>query len=686
MTARSHFVTAAVLALSIPIPFYGQSRMIKDTVSDEHRVALRGNTRREAAIANDRGALPANFRLDHMHLQLKRTPERERAVQQAIDELSTPGSPNYHKWMTAAEYGARFGLAQEDTDQLTNWLALKGFTVHGVSPSRMSIDFSGTAGQMRTNFHTEIHRLDVRGESHIANMSDPQVPAAFADAIAGVTGLNDFRPRQLIVPRSNFNLGNGLNAVVPADLATIYNFNPAFAAGYTGLGQTIAVVEDSDMFSTTDWAAFRKAMGLTLKYSKGTFSQIHPAAGSAGPCGDPGVNGDDGEATLDAEWASAAAPNAAIVLASCANTANNAGILIAIENLLTNGATPPSIISISYGAAEIEIGADNAYINALHQLAAAEGVSVIVASGDEGADIATPGGFGPSRFGINVNGLATTPNNLAVGGTDFADLYFGMTNTYWSTTNGPNYLSAKSYVMEVPWNDSCAGALVSQFVGFPAPYGSAGFCNSSFAINGGFLDNIGGSGGPSRVYPKPAWQTGFVGIQSDGVRDIPDISLFAANGLLGHYYLVCFSDVLQGGASCLSSPGTWAGFGGTSVSTPIAAGIQALINQKVGGRQGNPAPAYYALAATQYGAAGNSACNSTRGNGVSSACVFYDVTLGDMDVPCLGSNACYTPSGTYGVLSTSNSAYQPAFAAHLGWDFATGIGTLNVYNLIVNWP
>ncbi len=706
MTPRTYFVVIAALALSVPVPVYGQKRIITGPVSDQRMVTLGGNTRREATRVNDRGALPADFRLDHMHLQLKRLPDDERAVQKAIDELSTPDSANYRKWMTAAEYGSRFGLSPDDTDQLTNWLASKGFIIHGVSPSRMAIDFSGTTGQVRTAFHTEIHRLDVAGESHMANMSDPQVPDAFAHAIAGIVGLNDFRPVPLIIPRKSYFITSGLNAIVPADLALIYNLNPAFAAGYTGAGQTIAVLEDSDLFSATDWAAFRKTMGLTLKYSKGTFSQVHPAPGTAGPCSDPGVTGDDGEATLDAEWASAAAPNAVIVLESCANTSTNAGIFIALENMLTNGTTPPSIISISYAASEALIGSGgNAYVNALYQLAAAEGISILAASGDWGADVSSAGSEGPSVSGINVNGLGSTPNNLAVGGTDFADLYIGATNAYWNTTNGPNYVSAKSYVLEVPWNDSCAGTLVTAFVGFPTPYGASGFCNSSVAVTNGFVNNIAGSGGPSACglgdssgatpdvvsgtcagYPKPSWQAGFAGIHNDGVRDLPDISLFASNGFLGHYYVVCFSDVAQGGASCLSTPSTWAGFGGTSVSTPIAAGIQALINQRTGSRQGNPAPAYYALAASQYGASGNPACNSTLGNAVSASCVFYDVTAGDMDIACHGAHNCFTPSGTFGVLSTSNSVYQPAYHATTGWDFATGIGTLNVFNLVMNWP
>jgi subtilase family serine protease len=143
----------------------------------------------------------------------------------------------------------------------------------------------------------------------------------------------------------------------------------------------------------------------------------------------------------------------------------------------------------------------------------------------------------------------------------------------------------------------------------------------------------------------------------------------------------CFSDINNGGSSCNQSPKNWAGAGGTSFSSPIMAGIQALVNQKWG-RQGNPNPVYYKIAKAEYGAKGSSACKSSLGKNVESSCVFYDVTLGDMDVNCIGGHNCFRPSGTNGVLSISNKAYEPAYTSTIGWDFTTGIGTVNAYNLV----
>ena len=140
------------------------------------------------------------------------------------------------------------------------------------------------------------------------------------------------------------------------------------------------------------------------------------------------------------------------------------------------------------------------------------------------------------------------------------------------------------------------------------------------------------------------------------------------------------------------------GGGGTSFASPIMAGIQALVNQVTGQKWGNPNPTYYQFANEQYGAADSSNCNSSKGTAVGNSCIFYDVTVGDNDGPCqtypddsfvpelFGSYNCswgLPSSGTYGVLV--NDIYQPVYTAGVGWDFATGIGTINAYNLVTNW-
>jgi hypothetical protein len=117
------------------------------------------------------------------------------------------------------------------------------------------------------------------------------------------------------------------------------------------------------------------------------------------------------------------------------------------------------------------------------------------------------------------------------------------------------------------------------------------------------------------------------------------------------------------------------------------AGIQALVDQSTGSAQGNPDPTLYALGAAEYGTKGDNACHAVRGNKIGRSCVFRDVTLGDMDVPCTsGSPDCYLPSGTTGVLSNSTRKYKPAFKSASGWDFATGLGSVDAANLVKAWP
>jgi len=667
--------------------------MLTQSISENRLVTLRGNTRPEANATNDRGAAAGAFHMDHMFLQLRRPGERQEELDKFVEELHDAASPNFHKWLTPRQFGEQFGLAQDDLETITRWLESHGLAVNAIYPN-LAVDFSGTAAQVRETFHTRIHRLSVNGKWHYANMSDPQIPAALQPLVVGIASLHDFMPRPLSHATAAYTIGPDAQAVVPADLATIYNLNPAFSAGLSGQGQTIVLLENGNLYSDGDWLVFRKVFGMSRKYAQGKLVTIHPGAN----CFNPGLSGDDAEATLDAEWATAAAPNATITIASCHDTSLFGGF-IALQNLLANARTVPSIVSIAFGEPESLLGAaKNAYISGLYQMAAAEGVSIFVSSGDSGAAFVDRA-VNNATHGISVNGYASTPYNVSVGGTDFADSYFGTTTRYWSSTNSSAFGSALSYIPEIPWNDSCAGELLATSNGFSTTYGANGYCNQggpeSITAGGGgpsgcatgSPDPSGAVGNTCRGYAKPTWQR-ISGNPNDGVRDIPDLSLFAANGLWGHYYVVCFSDPAPGrdGAPCLGPPSEWAGFGGTSFAAPILAGMQALINQQTRSRWGNPNPVYYQLASVEYANGGTASCNAS--SIPDSRCIFHDVTLGDIDVNCSGANHCFSGSspGLLGVLSTSNSAYQPAYRATTGWDFATGIGTVNTWNLLNNWP
>ena len=710
-TLACAFVT--LLATTLPAQQSKRS-LIPGNIDEGRRVTLHGNVRPEVTPENDLGVRDSGAAMSGL-LVLHRSAESQAAFEAYLDQLHDPRSASFHKWLSNAEIGAQFGPSNEDLSRISEWLSGKGFVVHAASPDGSTMEFDGTVGQMAEAFHTSIHNLKVKGEAHYANVSDPELPAALVPVVSGVASLNDFEPHPMnhkVAPSVQANAATpdgirptGTNYLSAADLATIYNFNPLFQAGITGKGQTIVLIENTDQYSVGDWQVFRKVFGLTRTYPYATLTQVHPTGTNT--CTAPGVNSDDAEAAIDVEWALAAAPNANIVNSACRASGGIFGGFIALANMLQASA-PPKIVSISYGEAEASDGATlNAYINNLYATAAAEGVSVFVSSGDEGAAAADSSSTSPSpaTHGIGVSGFTSTPYNISVGGTDFGYTPLHTPGTYFNTTNGPNFQTANSYIPEIPWNYSCAGTLYSAYLGFPS-VGPNSLCNSGSyvtTVRPRSLEVIGGSGGPSGCatgtastrgvvsgtcagYAKPSWQS-VLGVPSDGVRDIPDVSLMASNGFWGTSYAVCISDptTATGNGACSGDPATWLGFGGTSISSPIWAGIQALVNQSTGQSWGNSNTVLYSLARTQYGNNGSTNCNSSLGNAVGANCVFYDVTQGDITVLCTGLNNCYNSGGTYGSLSVSDTSFQPAYPATLGWDFATGIGTTNATNIVKAW-
>jgi len=711
--------------------------LITQKIDESKLVTLVGNTSLYARHSrNDRGPVAEDLKLNHMQMQLKRSPEQEKALSVLMDQLHTPGNPNFHQWLSEKEWEQSFGVNSADVEKVATWLQSHGFTVESTKGDGMVIQFSGTAAMVREAFHTEIHNLVLKnGEKHISNMTDPKIPAALADVVVGPNGLNNFFPKPLVHKLSNvmidkkgdlhhaeqgpdgkytfagcgFVAGTNCNAFTPGDAQKIYNVSPLYTQStpITGKGQTIGLIEDSNYYLASDWTTFESTFGLT-SYG-GSLSQVQPAGTMT--CTSPGdVAGTDLEVELDIEYSAAMAPGAAVIVESCADSALFGG-LAAVQNLSSAATIAAPVISVSYGFCEAgDTQTEKTAFVAAYQQGAARGMSIFVSSGDE-SSTSCDADADDATHGINVSGWTSTPYNVSVGGTDFGDTYAGTNSTYWGATNSATYESALSYIPEIPWNDSCASELIATKEGTPTTYGSAGFCNTTLATEGNppnFLTTGSGSGGPSNCYtgtpgvtevgttgtcvgqPKPSWQSVF-GNPADGVRDIPDVSLFAANGVWNHYIVICYSNPGRnlGGEPCTGAPSSWTGVGGTSASSPMMAGIQALINQSTGQLQGNPNYILYSLARTEYGASGSSTCNSTLGNGTSSSCIFYDVTQGDNNVNCLKDGStlynCYLPSGTNGVGTLTNGSNSPIYNTTTGWDFATGIGTVNALNLANAW-
>jgi subtilase family serine protease len=713
---------AAVPALASVPSTPAAEALVRAPIDDTNVITVRGELSALVASSKDLGAVDDRLALPHMQLILKRSPARQAALDKLVSDQLKSGTAVFHKWVEPSELFNAFGPAQSDIDKTVAWLTSHGFTVNRVSATGMVIDFSGTARQAQDAFHTEIHNLTRAGNAHIANIREPAIPAALSDVVTGVT-LHNFFPKptmrsigvaqrdtgtgkwKITKPGPNFvtpQTADGIfQAIGPNDFTLIYNVNQARAgfsgtggAPLTGIGATVAVIDDSSIHPK-DWTTFRTTFGFTS--FAGKLSLQNP-----GNCGNPGFNTNESEADLDAEYASISAPDANVIQASCPDSNTTFGVFTALENMVALG-TPAQTISISFGSCEAAEG--TTFLEAWNQAAeegAAEGLSIFVSSGDGGPDTCDNHDSAPfSTSGIGANGLASGPYVTAVGGTDFYDTALGEGSTYFSAKNRPGLVTALSYVPEIAWNDTCASPILRQVraaKGLTTATTSVGYCNDSDGRN--FLGIGAGSGAPSNVYAKPDWQTLNVpGVPNDGVRDLPDVSLFAANGLWGHFYVFCGSDPATGGSPCRVHNGAdilGNAAGGTSFASPAFAGIMVLETQLRGELQnargpvriGNVAPRLYQIAAAQFSTGTSLAlCNSTLGNKISSACVFNNVTANTNDVPCeKGTPNCYTNKLStvgLGVLSENPGRDEvDAFPATPGYSLATGLGTVNATNLL----
>ena len=501
-----------------------------------------------------------------MVLVLRTSPEARSRLDTFLAGLQEPGSASFHQWLTPAQFGERFGPSQADLEQVTGWLRDQGFTIDEVAQGRMSVTFSGSAGLVRRALGAPIFTYDVNGSVRRASPLAPTLPRPLASRVEGLLSLSDvprtalntgFRP----VPRDPGLTVLGMHFLTPGDFATIYNTRPLLTRGIDGSGVAVAIVGRSHP-SEVDARTFRWLYGLKPN---------PPALVIHGP--DPGDQdaSENGEANLDVEWAGAVAPGAAIKLVVAKSTAATDGVDLAAQYVVDRNLA--AVMSVSFGASESSLGpAGAAFYRNLWAQAAAQGITVVVASGDSGAACESPGAWKGQAAAVSA--LASTPSNVAVGGTQFAKGSGSHWGGFWKQRHGA---SALEYVPEDAWNES-----------------------------GQLLLGLGlwaTGGGPSALNSKPAWQHA-PGVPADGFRDTPDLALAAgiANGYL----------IQTGGLPSL--------VGGTSCGAPAFAGIMALLVQRTGQRQGNPNPALYRLATAQYASG-------------SPARPFHDILTGDNSVP-----------------------------------------------------
>jgi hypothetical protein len=667
----SSIATAAAIVLLPAIFTFAQgtvnSRRIIAPVNDSDRVALAGSTPKNLSSMKDLGAAGTSMVGHHVTVVLQRTASQQAALAQYLSDVQNSESSQYHKWLTPADYGARFGVAADDVQTVTAWLQSQGLKIERVSPAANMISFSGTVGQLQSAFSTTIHSVSVRGKAHIANLRSAQIPRALSPVVKGVMGLDDFHPHSNLVqgPTAKFNAtthriepdltlfdqaGNPYLYMDPSDAATIYDtpnaaLNPSYSGTtYDGTGVTVGVVGDTDV-SLVPVTNYRLAF---LGETAGSVNLPTPVLDGS----DPGTNGDELEAFLDLEVLGGIAPKAKINYYESDDTDLSAGLFDAMQRAINDNVV--SILSISYGSCEANLGAStNQFLEEIYSQAAAQGITVTVSSGDSGSagcdnqDVETS-----ASNGLAVNGLGSTPYNVSVGGTDFDALGTAFSTYVDVTTSGsyPYWRTALKYIPENPWNDSTSsnGALANNI-----PY---------FASGGGTLsstDIIGTGGGMSGIYSKPAFQSALT--PADGARDVPDVSFLAGNGFYGAVWVLC-GESITAGTDCIMQNGTFGtsttftGVGGTSAATPAFAGMLALVVQATGSRLGQANSVLYNLATNKYGT------------------VFHDVTVGNNSVVC-----------SYGTTDCGDNGFLTGYDAGTGYDLASGLGSVDAAAMVKNW-
>ncbi len=592
------------------------------------RATLPQGVSRRLQVSQALGDVSGNAELGLMSLVLAPSAQQAAALDQLLADQQNPSSPRYRKWLTPAQFGASFGVSDQDVQVLRNWLVTQGFSVVSVAPSRNLIQFTGTAAAAQAAFGTHFGRFQRNGQTFFSNTSGPTIPLVFRDVISGVQGLNSYRLQphllkhvftaaELQARQTPALTGTNLSGVtvhelVPYDVRQIYNANSLVSSGYTGTGVTIAVIGQTGV-NLTQLAAFQTLTGQAIKPPTLT---LVPNSGVSTVYTD-----DESESEADLEFAGGVAPGASlnfVYTGDGSGSLRNPDVITALEYAITSNAG--QIITMSYGECEAAEGVTSVYtVEPFLRQASAQGQTFLNSSGDSGAAACDASTQSVAYDGAQVSYPASSPFTTGVGGTSFLE----GSGTYWAATNNSQRGSALGYIPEGAWNES------------------GGTDGTIYA----------GGGGASVIFSKPSWQTGSF-VPADGVRDVPDVSFAAA----GHDpYFFCTADptytsTVSGTTytgQCTATTPSALAVAGTSLAAPSFAGLLAIAEQANGGGSlGNINPLLYALSSSE-------------------RTLFHAVLGGGNQVPCLaGTTGCV--NGLVG------------FPTNLQYSQATGLGSLDI--------
>jgi subtilase family serine protease len=538
---------------------------------------------------------------------------------QAVAAVSTPGSPEYHHYLTPAQFSSAYGPASSTVVQVSSALRTEGLTVGTPEPGSVLLPVSGTAAVVSAAFGTPLEQVRPAGGSRaLVNTASPQVPSSLAGLVTGVVGMDGLFTEHSMLRKHTPTSSAGRNAPAAAPttpgnpsnaptapsgtsnshdishagtpqacaaasssagggvytsttLANDFGLNQLFAQGRTGIGQTIGIVE-FEKYLPSDFAAFETCYGLT--------NPIRNVNVDGGP---GGQQSGQGEAALDTEMAAFNAPSASLVVYQAPNVAGDAVSLDLFTRIASDDIA--RVVTTSWGNCEsMGTPTDLDTENSIFQRMALQGQTVIAASGDSGSEdcfnlFAQPPN---TNTGLAVDDPGSQPDVISAGGTT---------------------LLATGVGSQTVWNNCMAMLQV--------------ICANHQASNG----KGAGGGGFSSHWSTPPYQPAL-----SSFRTVPDFS---------------YPSDPQNSSVVVYFDGFWGGVGGTSVASPTNAGLFADTNQGCFGSLGMVAPNLYV-------------------NGNSSN--FTDITVGNND---------FTDS------------HSGSYAAGAGFDPATGWGTPIDQNLAI---
>ncbi|MFP5235015.1 MAG: Ig-like domain repeat protein [Acidobacteriota bacterium] len=352
-------------------------------------------------VGTDLGIASPDTRLDRMLLLLRPAPSQKQALDKTLSALQTSGSCQYHQWMTAQQFADAYANSASDVNAVADWLRGVGFTVAPIPAGRGWIEFSGTAAQVEQAFGAPVRQIATSTGTRYVLRDAITAPAVLAPLIEGLVSLDGSLSTPALTAPESASADSTGTAGTPDAVEAILGLNSIENAD--GTGEQIAIPTRSDI-ATQDVAAFRTTAGLAAKPLN-----VLPAGA------DPGKTADQAAATAMASWAGAAAPGAQVLAVPASTTAATDGIDLSLAEAVDKNLA--ATLVVGYSACEPELSAAHqAFYAALYRQAAAEGISVIAATGDSGASACHAAGSDAAVVhGFAVNALASTSWNTAVG-------------------------------------------------------------------------------------------------------------------------------------------------------------------------------------------------------------------------------------------------------------------------------